>query len=69
MGLTTTESGVRRPTMAGILLLGREDTLRRHLPAHEAAFQVLEGTDVRVNEFYRKPLLQTFEEIEQHFLR
>lgn len=69
LGLTTTESGVRRPTMAGVLLLGREDILRRHLPAHEAAFQVLEGTDVRVNEFYRKPLLQTFEEIEQHFLR
>lgn len=48
MGLTVTEGGLRRPTMAGILLLGREEILRRHLPAHEAAFQVLEGTDVRV---------------------
>lgn len=67
LGLTVTEGGIRRPTMAGILLLGREEILRRHLPAHEAAFQVLEGTDVRVNEFFRKPLLQTFEEIEQLF--
>lgn len=67
LGLTVTEKGIRRPTMAGILLLGREEILRRHLPAHEAAFQVLEGTDVRVNEFFRKPLLQTFEEIEQLF--
>jgi ATP-dependent DNA helicase RecG len=67
LGLTATEGGVRRPTIAGILLLGREEILRRHLPAHEAAFQVLEGTDVRVNEFFRKPLLQTFEEIEQLF--
>ncbi len=65
LGLNSSEGGVRRPTMAGILLLGREEILRRHLPAHEAAFQVLEGTDVRVNEFFRKPLLQTFEEIEQ----
>jgi ATP-dependent DNA helicase RecG len=67
LGLTSTEAGVRRPTMAGLLLLGRDDTLRRHLPAHEVAFQVLEDTDVRVNEFFRKPLLQTFEEIEQLF--
>lgn len=67
LGLTVTEGGIRKPTMAGILLLGREEILRRHLPAHEAAFQVLEGTDVRVNDFFRKPLLQTFEEIEQLF--
>ena len=69
LGLAITENGMRKPTMAGILLLGREEALRRYLPAHEAAFQVLEGTDVQVNEFFRKPLLQTFEEIEQHFLR
>lgn len=69
LGLSVSEDGVRKPTMAGILLLGREETLRHHLPAHEVAFQVLEETEVRVNEFYRKPLLQTFEEIEQHFSR
>jgi len=68
LGLTSTIDGIRRPTVAGILLLGREDILRRHLPSHEAAFQVLAGTDVRVNEFLRKPLLQAFEEIEQLFL-
>jgi ATP-dependent DNA helicase RecG len=55
--------GVRRPTVAGLLILGREEVLRQHVPAHEIAFQVLEGTDVRVNEFFRKPLLQTFEEV------
>ena len=46
---------------------GREEQQRRFIPAYESAFQVLEGTDVRVNEFYRKPLLQTFEEVEQLF--
>jgi ATP-dependent DNA helicase RecG len=67
LGLVTTIEGVRQPTLAGLLLLGREETLRRHVPAHETAFQVLEGTDVRFNEFFRKPLLQTFEEIEKLF--
>lgn len=59
--------GVRRPTQAGLLVLGREQDIRIHLPTHEVAFQVLEGTEVRINEFFRKPLLQTFEEIEGLF--
>lgn len=67
LGLVTTAEGVQRPTVAGLLLLGREEVLRQHVPAHEIAFQVLEGTDVRVNEFFRKPLLQSFEEIELLF--
>lgn len=67
LGLTVVTDGVRRPTLAGLLLLGREETLRRLLPAYEVAFQVLDGTDVLVNEFFHKPLLQTFEEVEQLF--
>lgn len=67
LGLTMMAEGMRRPTLAGLLLLGREEQLRRCVPAYETAFQVLDGTDVRVNEFFRKPLLQTFEEVEQLF--
>ncbi|WP_319506319.1 RNA-binding domain-containing protein [uncultured Methanolobus sp.] len=67
LGLVTNINGIRHPTIAGLLFLGREEILRQHVPAHEIAFQVLEGTDVRVNEFFRKPLLQTFEEIEKLF--
>lgn len=67
LGLVTTVEGVHRPTVAGLLLMGREEVIRQHVPAHEIAFQVLEGTDVRVNEFFRKPLLQSFDEIELLF--
>ncbi len=67
MGLVTTIDGKKCPTVAGLLLLGNEITLRRHLPAYEVAFQVMRGTDVIVNEFFRKPLLETFEEIELLF--
>ena len=66
LGLATTVDGVRRPTLAGLLFMGREEELRQFLPAYEVAFQVLEGTDVRVNEFFRKPLLHTCEEIEYY---
>lgn len=67
LGLTINVEGIIRPTVAGLLLLGRETDIRRLFPSHEVAFQVLHGTDVRVNEFFRKPLLQTFEEVEQLF--
>jgi ATP-dependent DNA helicase RecG len=67
LGLTVSVGGMRRPTVAGLLLLGNEMQLRQHLPSHEVAFQVLRGTDVLVNEFYRKPLLETFEEVEVLF--
>ncbi len=59
--------GRLHPTIAGLLLLGNERQLRQYLPAHEVAFQVLRGTDVLVNEFYRKPLLETFDEIDLLF--
>ena len=67
LGLCREMNGVRRPTIAGLLLLGIEELLRASLPAYEVAFQVLHGTDVRVNEFFRKPLLETFEEVELLF--
>lgn len=59
--------GRRVPTVTGLLILGREIALRTHLPTYEVAFQVLEGTQVRVNEFYRTPLLKTFERVMEQF--
>ncbi len=67
LGLCRLVNGARRPTIAGLLLLGTEELLRVNLPAYEVAFQVLHGTNVRVNEFYRKPLIETFEEVELQF--
>jgi len=51
----------------GLLLFGKEASLRRFLPTHEVAFQVLAGRKVEVNEFYRWPLLRVMEECEQRF--
>ncbi len=67
LGLVRTEAGSRVPTVAGLLVLGRESALRDRLPTHEVAFQVLEGTQVRVNDFYRGPLLKTFERLLEQF--
>jgi len=59
--------GDRIPTVTGLLILGREAALREHIPTHEVAFQVLEGTQVRVNDFYRTPMLKLFERVIEQF--
>lgn len=66
LGLTGREQGERKPTVLGLLLIGREADLRIHVPAHEIAFQVLEGEEIRLNEFWRAPLLKAFELIETY---
>jgi ATP-dependent DNA helicase RecG len=65
LGLVRRAEGQRVPTVAGLLLVGKESALREHFPTHEVAFQVLEGTQVRVNDFYRTPLLKALERIEE----
>lgn len=59
--------GVRVPTLAGLLLLGREDALRRLVPTHEFAFQVLAQEAVGFNEFRRFPLLKALDWLETNF--
>ena len=69
LGITTRqrESVHPTPTLAGLLVLGRETSIRRLIPTHEVAFQVLEGTDVKINDFFRTPLLKTFETLLERF--
>ncbi len=61
LGLAVDDGGQLTPTVAGLLLVGREASLRQYLPAHEIAFQALKGLDVTVNEFRRWPLLRAHE--------
>ena len=51
----------------GLLLFGREEALTSILPGHEVAFQMLSGTQVEVNDFFRWPLLRVMEEMQMRF--
>ena len=63
-----TRPGGLIPNMAGLLLAGRQAALERFLPTHEAAFQVLTaGADVRMNDFFRLPMLELVEELQKRF--
>ena len=43
------------PTYTGLLLLGKAERLKTLMPTAETAIQVLEGTDIRVNESFFLP--------------
>lgn len=60
------ENGIMYPTVTGMLLIGKEERLQELMPTAKAAFQVLEGTAVRVNEQFAKPLLAVFEIFENY---
>ena len=64
LGGLETGGGVRR---LALLLFGREDSLGRLIPTHEVAWQVLDGQKVLENEFSRRPLLRTFEDLGERF--
>ncbi len=67
LGLVEGNIEPKHPTLAGVLLLGNEETLQRNVPAHEVAFQVLKGTKVEVNNFFRWPLIRIIEEATTQF--
>lgn len=58
---------VDRIRVAGLLMLGREEAITRLVPTHEVAFQVLSGTRIAANEFFRLPLIRVAEELARRF--
>lgn len=59
--LVKIDHGTLKPTITGLLLIGKEEKIKEHIPTARESFQVLEGTKIRVNEEYARPLLATFE--------
>lgn len=67
LGLTVRTDQGHQPSLTGLLLLGHEASLRALVPTHEVAFQIMDGEEVRFNEFSRAPLLRAFEWVETLF--
>ena len=54
------------PTYTGLLLIGKAERLKALMPTAETAIQVLEGTDIRVNESFFLSILAAFEKITEY---
>lgn len=66
LGFTREQNGIVYPTIAGILMVGKVPSIKKHVPTGISSFQVLEGTNVRVNEDYTLPVLAAIEKIIAH---
>jgi ATP-dependent DNA helicase RecG len=67
LGLGEGGERIERVRVAGLLMLGREEAIRRLVPTHEVALQVLKGTRVATNDFFRLPLISVADEIYRRF--
>ncbi|MBO4549939.1 MAG: hypothetical protein J5733_04345, partial [Bacteroidaceae bacterium] len=68
LGLVKDSGGRDYLTLAGVLLLTDEQTIRKHVPTYEIAFQVLSGNlDIQVNDYMRKPLVEAYDNIVERF--
>ena len=65
--LATEDNGKMVPTFCGMLLIGKRESLIRCVPTAEAAFQVMNGTSLSVNESFTLPILAAFEKIKNFF--
>lgn len=65
LGMTRAVDGRPTPTVTGILIAGSREALARFMPTSAATFQVLEGTEVRVNQDFDQPLIYTIEKIRE----
>lgn len=63
LGFVREQNDTLIPTMAGLLLVGKKSSIEQFIPTHSTSFQVLTGTDVRLNEDFTAPLLKTIEKI------
>lgn len=66
LGFIRAQDGVIHPTVTGVLMVGKIESLKRFVPTAKCSFQVLEGTSVRVNEDYMLPVLAAIEQIAAH---
>ncbi len=67
LGAVEADHNVTEIRVLGLLLFGKEESLRRFIPTHEAAFQVLSRTSVQVNDFFQWPLIRLINEFMARF--
>lgn len=64
--LTTEIEGVLHPTVTGMLILGKESRIAELMPTVKSSFQVLEGTNIRLNITTTASLLEVLEKFETY---
>lgn len=67
LGLVRETASGLVPTVAGLIVIGKKNSIKRLLPGAGAVFQHLSGTDVLANEDIELPVLSSFESLLDRF--
>lgn len=67
LGFVKEVGGILFPTVTGILLIGRVESIKRFIPTAAATFQVMEGTSIKLNDDFVLPILSAFEKMNTYF--
>lgn len=51
------------PTVCGLILAGKQDSIEKYVPTSKSSLQVLDGTSIRVNKDFNSGLLHVIEQI------
>ena len=54
------------PTVTGMLMIGKIESIRRFIPTAAMVFQVMEGTSVKLNDDFVLPVLSAFEKMNNY---
>ena len=63
IGFVREQNNRLTPTVLGVLMIGRVDSIKRFIPTHSTSFQVLEGTNVLINDDFTLPILASIEKL------
>lgn len=63
LGLVRNINNQLVPTITGLLMIGKVDSIKKYIPTHSTSFQVLSGTDIKLNDDIYLPLLSTIDKI------
>lgn len=63
LGFVKEQNNRLYPTVLGLLMIGRTESIKRFVPTASTSFQVLEGTNVRINDDFTLPILASIEKL------
>lgn len=63
----TMQNNVLVPTYCGILMIGKEQAVKKYIPTAESAIQIFSGTDIKVNQSFTLPALSAIDKITSYF--
>lgn len=66
LGFIKDMDGALRPTLTGLLMIGRAESLKKHAPTAGVRFQALQGTLVKTNDSFTLPIASALERLEEY---